>query len=148
MAITFSHSLHPEQAEVHQHGARHPVSSLISHAYGLPFLQLPLVFVCMVVSTIPVSILGSRFAMSTEPFWTPNQYSTSGPPLFLSGTLFGASSYKDTPSASLNVTASELSSPWNSRDLDLSVARGGVPSFPPGRSEHCSLPQISRVSIG
>jgi len=28
----------------------------------------------MLGSTIPVSIIGTRFAMSTEPFWTPVQY--------------------------------------------------------------------------
>jgi len=28
----------------------------------------------MLVSTIPISIVGTRFAMSVEPFWTPAQY--------------------------------------------------------------------------
>lgn len=33
------------------------------------------VFLGMLGSTIPVSILGIRFAMSVEPFWKPEQYS-------------------------------------------------------------------------
>lgn len=33
----------------------------------------------MAGSTIPVSIIGSRFAMSQVPFWTPENYSTSLP---------------------------------------------------------------------
>ena len=31
----------------------------------------------MLSSTIPVSIIGIRFAMSVDPFWKPDQYSTS-----------------------------------------------------------------------
>lgn len=31
----------------------------------------------MLLSTIPVSIIGTRFAMGVEPFWTPAQYSKS-----------------------------------------------------------------------
>lgn len=31
----------------------------------------------MLGSTIPVSIIGIRFAMSVEPFWRPEQYSAS-----------------------------------------------------------------------
>lgn len=30
----------------------------------------------MIGSTIPVSIIGIRFAMSVDPFWKPDQYST------------------------------------------------------------------------
>lgn len=36
--------------------------------------MIPSVFVSMAGSTIPVSILGSRFAMTHEPFWKPDQY--------------------------------------------------------------------------
>lgn len=32
------------------------------------------VFFAMFVSTIPVSVIGTRFAMGVEPFWTPEQY--------------------------------------------------------------------------
>jgi len=39
--------------------------------------QFPTVLVAMLGSTIPIAILGSRFAMSVEPFWTPIQFSTS-----------------------------------------------------------------------
>ena len=31
----------------------------------------------MLGSTIPVSIIGIRYAMSVEPFWKPEQYSVS-----------------------------------------------------------------------
>ncbi|KAL5526352.1 hypothetical protein ACEPAF_8075 [Sanghuangporus sanghuang] len=34
----------------------------------------PIVLGSMLCSTIPVSILGARFAMSIEPFWKPDQY--------------------------------------------------------------------------
>lgn len=37
--------------------------------------QFPAVLLGMLVSTIPVSIIGTRFAMSVEPFWKPIQYS-------------------------------------------------------------------------
>lgn len=33
----------------------------------------------MLCSTIPVSVIGVRFAMGAEPFWTPSQYSTIYP---------------------------------------------------------------------
>ncbi|KIO34425.1 hypothetical protein M407DRAFT_240698 [Tulasnella calospora MUT 4182] len=36
--------------------------------------KIPSVFLSMAGSTIPVSILGSRFAMNHEPFWKPDQY--------------------------------------------------------------------------
>jgi len=35
----------------------------------------------MLGSTIPVSIIGTKFAMSVTPFWTPIQYSSSHPSL-------------------------------------------------------------------
>lgn len=31
----------------------------------------------MLGSTIPISILGTRYAMAVNPFWTPAQYSAS-----------------------------------------------------------------------
>ncbi|KLO17111.1 UPF0014-domain-containing protein [Schizopora paradoxa] len=34
----------------------------------------PIVFLGMICSTIPVSILGTRFAISVEPFWKADQY--------------------------------------------------------------------------
>ena len=37
--------------------------------------QFAIVFVAMLVSTVPMSILGARFAMGIRPFWTPDQYS-------------------------------------------------------------------------
>ncbi|KAN0132361.1 Uncharacterized protein family (UPF0014) domain containing protein [Lactarius tabidus] len=33
-----------------------------------------IVFVAMLVSTVPMSILGAHFAMSVRPFWKPDQY--------------------------------------------------------------------------
>ncbi|TFY74799.1 hypothetical protein EWM64_g9212 [Hericium alpestre] len=36
--------------------------------------MLPAVLVAMLFSTIPVSILGVRFAMNIQPFWKPEQY--------------------------------------------------------------------------
>ncbi|KAH9033216.1 hypothetical protein EDB83DRAFT_2507875 [Lactarius deliciosus] len=36
--------------------------------------MIPIVFLAMVVSTVPTSILGGRFAMGVNPFWTPDQY--------------------------------------------------------------------------
>ncbi|KAG6856268.1 hypothetical protein H0H87_005953 [Tephrocybe sp. NHM501043] len=36
--------------------------------------MFPSIFIGMVGSTIPISIIGSRFAMSTHPFWSPVQY--------------------------------------------------------------------------
>jgi len=37
--------------------------------------MFPIVFIAMIVSTVPMSILGARFAMGVRPFWTPEQYS-------------------------------------------------------------------------
>ena len=37
--------------------------------------KFPVVLVAMLGSTIPVSIIGTMFAMSVSPFWTPNQFS-------------------------------------------------------------------------
>jgi hypothetical protein len=39
------------------------------------FLKFPIVLVAMLASTIPVSILGTQFAMLVLPFWTPEQFS-------------------------------------------------------------------------
>ncbi|KAH9481138.1 UPF0014 membrane protein [Psilocybe cubensis] len=36
--------------------------------------MFPAVLIAMLGSTIPISILGARFAMSVDPFWTPIQY--------------------------------------------------------------------------
>ncbi|KAF9533992.1 hypothetical protein CPB83DRAFT_873415 [Crepidotus variabilis] len=36
--------------------------------------MFPAVLVAMLGSTIPISIIGSKYAMSVEPFWTPIQY--------------------------------------------------------------------------
>ncbi|KAF9037630.1 hypothetical protein BJ165DRAFT_1353334 [Panaeolus papilionaceus] len=36
--------------------------------------MFPAVLVAMLGSTIPISILGAKFAMSVQPFWTPIQY--------------------------------------------------------------------------
>ncbi|KAF9484805.1 ABC transporter-like protein [Pholiota conissans] len=36
--------------------------------------MFPVVLIGMLGSTIPISILGSRFAMGIKPFWTPMQY--------------------------------------------------------------------------
>jgi len=36
--------------------------------------MFPIVFLAMLVSTVPVSILGAHFAMEIRPFWTPYQY--------------------------------------------------------------------------
>ena len=44
--------------------------------------QFFVVLTSMVFSTIPISIIGIRFAMSVNPFWKPEQYSQS--PRFLS----------------------------------------------------------------
>lgn len=42
-------------------------------------LQVPSLFTSMVGSTIPVAIIGSRFAMNHQPFWKPESYSTFFP---------------------------------------------------------------------
>jgi ABC-type iron transport system FetAB permease component len=36
--------------------------------------MFPIVFVAMLVSTVPMSILGAHFAMGVRPFWSPAQY--------------------------------------------------------------------------
>lgn len=44
--------------------------------------QFPLVLTSLLAGTVPISILGTNFAMGVRPFWLPDQYSerTSGPP--------------------------------------------------------------------
>ena len=37
--------------------------------------KFPAVLVAMLGSTIPISIIGAKFAMSVTPFWTPTQFS-------------------------------------------------------------------------
>ena len=37
--------------------------------------EFPAVLVIMLGSTIPISIVGSKFAMSVTPFWAPAQFS-------------------------------------------------------------------------
>ena len=39
------------------------------------FFKFPAVLLVMIVSTIPVSIIGVKFAMSVTPFWSPIQFS-------------------------------------------------------------------------
>lgn len=39
------------------------------------FVKFGAVLIAMLASTMPVSILGIRFAMRVFPFWTPAQYS-------------------------------------------------------------------------
>lgn len=36
--------------------------------------QFPIVLFAMLVSTVPVSILGAHYAMGIRPFWMPDQY--------------------------------------------------------------------------
>ncbi len=36
--------------------------------------QFPLVLLSMLFGTVPVSIIGTRFAMAQNPFWQPDQY--------------------------------------------------------------------------
>ena len=38
-------------------------------------VQFSSVLMSMLGSTIPVSIIGARYAMAVDPFWTPEQYS-------------------------------------------------------------------------
>lgn len=40
-------------------------------------VQFPLVLTAMICGTIPISVLGTNFAMSQRPFWQPDQYGTS-----------------------------------------------------------------------
>jgi len=37
--------------------------------------MVPVVFLAIFVSTIPVSVIGTRFAIGQKPFWVPDQYS-------------------------------------------------------------------------
>ena len=39
------------------------------------FPKFPVVLVAMLGSTIPISIIGTKFAMSVTPFWDPTQFS-------------------------------------------------------------------------
>lgn len=39
--------------------------------------QFPFILLSMICGTIPISILGERFAMQQRPFWKPDQYSES-----------------------------------------------------------------------
>lgn len=39
--------------------------------------MFPLVLCSMLVGTVPISILGSEFAMAQRPFWQPDQYGAS-----------------------------------------------------------------------
>lgn len=39
--------------------------------------MFPLVLCSMLVSTVPVSVLGSQFALAQHPFWQPDQYGQS-----------------------------------------------------------------------
>jgi hypothetical protein len=60
---------------VSQYGAswtRTPHTDTLVHT-----IQFPIVFVAMLVSTVPMSILGAHFAMGVRPFWSPAQYSES-----------------------------------------------------------------------
>ena len=40
------------------------------------FSKFPAVLVAMLCSTIPISILGTKFAMAATPFWDPIQFGT------------------------------------------------------------------------
>jgi len=39
--------------------------------------MFPAVLIAMLGSTIPISIIGTKFAMSVTPFWAPTQFSKS-----------------------------------------------------------------------
>ena len=41
----------------------------------LIYFKFPAVLVAMLGSTIPISIIGTKFAMSVTLFWTPTQFS-------------------------------------------------------------------------
>ena len=41
----------------------------------LPMFKFISSFIAMLCATAPVAILGTRFAMSVAPFWTPEQFS-------------------------------------------------------------------------
>jgi hypothetical protein len=36
--------------------------------------MFPLVLCSMLVSTVPISVVGSQFALAQKPFWQPDQY--------------------------------------------------------------------------
>lgn len=40
----------------------------------MAYMQFPAVLLAMMVSTIPISLLTTRFIMEAEPFWAPEQY--------------------------------------------------------------------------
>jgi len=44
-------------------------------AWFAKFFKFAAVLVAMMASTIPVSVLGVKFAMRVMPFWTPEQFS-------------------------------------------------------------------------
>ena len=47
-----------------------------AEGHGLQFFsKFATVLVAMMASTIPVSIVGVKFAMRVAPFWTPEQFS-------------------------------------------------------------------------
>ncbi len=66
------------ETEVQRNGELVGGTSLLSSWIDLrsPF-QFSSVLAGMLGSTIPVSIIGVRYAMSIEPFWKPEQYSAS-----------------------------------------------------------------------
>lgn len=40
--------------------------------------MLPIVLAGLLGSTVPVSIIGTRFALGVKPFWTPEHYGECG----------------------------------------------------------------------
>ena len=48
------------------------------------FPKFPVVLVAMLGSTVPISIIGTKFAMSVTPFWDPTQFS-----MIDGGSIFG-----------------------------------------------------------
>jgi hypothetical protein len=53
------------------------VGANIRHSPSVSFpctFQFTVVFMTMLVSTIPVSIIGAQFAMDIDPFRSPEQY--------------------------------------------------------------------------
>ena len=63
----------------------------------LILFKFPAVLVAMLGSTIPVSIVGAKFAMSVTPFWAPTQFSKidaiSGPIFHLTRIYFSPYSW-------------------------------------------------------
>ena len=39
--------------------------------------QFPMILAAMLCGSIPISILGTNFAMAQHPFWQPDQYGVS-----------------------------------------------------------------------